>query len=191
MMILTSGARNRDLTWLQTDVLASTWEGSLGARAWNLLGVYLDRFDDSPAVPTASGEGRKTVLDTILRKDRWSRLPRYLTEWFMSHNPEYLIWRMIEYDRLEEACTFAMRLIKTARDAIERVFIQNFGDEGVRSSAKVSLPYNLLDQLILVDLDEQDGTKRRESINAMQGEIRQAVQDQDKRLIELQRSLMA
>ena len=65
--------------WILRDPSASNWEGTLASKGWSLLHVYLTRYDEASGL----GEYRKCVLMAILNEDRRTRLPRWLSDWFM------------------------------------------------------------------------------------------------------------
>ena len=92
------------------DENASRWDGTQASKAWRLLEQYLSRYD-------GSGEYRKRVLDAILEEDRRTRLPKWLVNWFMAAHPEYLIWKSVEYDLLEEAFVHAFQMVEAVRSA--------------------------------------------------------------------------
>ena len=92
--------------WLLLDENVQQWEGSLASRAWTSLDLYLNRYDDS------TGQGRRHVLCVILQEDRRTRLSGFLLDWFMAHDPDYLIWRLVEYDLLEDAFTHALQMVE-------------------------------------------------------------------------------
>ena len=82
------------------------------------------RFDDTAVVP---GQYRERVLQTILEEDRRTRLPRSLVSWFMEHHPEHLIWKLVEYDLLEEAFEHAKAIVAKVRRCSRRFSVESTG----------------------------------------------------------------
>lgn len=163
--------------WLILDVQASSWEGTLASKAWRLLELHLSRYD-------TTGAYRRTVLRVILSEDRHVRLPRFLTTWFMAHHPEYLIGLLYTYDLLEEALAYSTQLVQQSSKQIDRA-----EGESERMASRTCLPWNLLDQLVLLEMkDELEG--RRRKVEEMQGELRKVLDAQVKRLEGVQRGLL-
>ena len=50
-----------------------------------------------------------------MEEDRRTRLPKWLVNWFMASHPEYLIWKLVEYDLLEEAFIHAFQMVEAVR----------------------------------------------------------------------------
>lgn len=158
------------------------------------------RFDDTAVVP---GRYRERVLQTILEEDRRTRLPRSLVSWFMEHHPEHLIWKLVEYDLLEEAFEHAKAMVAKVRRRFPpslwkehwliRASVRQSDSEvlksaGAKRAALTRLPYNLLDQLLLVDLQDEVQS-RKEAINAQQEQLRKAVKQQNQRVEEMWRQM--
>lgn len=107
----------------------------------------------------------------------------------MRHHPEHLIWKLVEYDRLEEACTLAMRLLNSVREDFEKAVLQDAGNSSAPKSAGCYLPYNLFDQILAVDLDDET-EKRRQDIEAVQEGLRVAIRQQSDRIEKFRRQLL-
>lgn len=119
--------RESDIYWVLSDENASSWEGSIGSRAWRLLQSLIDRYDRKEG---SHFKYREVVLDAILHEDRHVRLPTWLVDDFLvsggvarhsgslahelflqERNPDYLIRRLIAYNVLQDAFGFSLQII--------------------------------------------------------------------------------
>lgn len=163
-------AQSASEAWLMRDENASRWDGTLASKAWRLLEQYLDRYD-------SSGEYRKRVLDVIMDEDRRTRLPKWLVSWFMGAHPEYLIWKLVQYDLLEEAFVHAFQVVEQSQMEVLR-------SAGSKRASLTYLPYNLLDQLLVVDLSDE-AAARKEGIQGQQNELRSLIEAQQRQVQQL------
>lgn len=110
------------------------------------------------------------------------------------NHPEFLIWKLVEYDLLEDAYIYAYRMLEqvnawiytgcSARVADAIIFQRNAQLQKnvttMRSEA-VYIPYNLLDQLLAVDLEDEIAA-RKNDLQDQQKKLKEAIDQQYRRM---------
>jgi len=143
-----------DAAWVLGSRETAGWEGDLASKAWHQLRRTLERYDPD-------GLYRQHVLDTILAEDRFARLPSWLVAYFVAHNLDVLLARLIHHDLLPDALKLAINSLKSTPSA------------RAMNAGLDRLPYALFDQLLSVVLDPADPVDA--ACAAQQAELRAAV----------------
>ncbi|KAF8574446.1 hypothetical protein K439DRAFT_1399027 [Ramaria rubella] len=119
--------------WLHSDRVAA-WPGTVAERGWRYLRTALERHD------TAETEHayRKAAAEKILELDRARALPSWLVDFFMAHQPEYLIRTCLRFDLVADAVEHCLTLVRKA----------NAAAPSSRAAASTYLPYGLIDAVV-------------------------------------------
>ncbi|KAM0756678.1 hypothetical protein T439DRAFT_309129 [Meredithblackwellia eburnea MCA 4105] len=114
--------------WVAMNDDAATWEGTLASKGWRLLQGYLERHDDE------TSKYHLIVLERALTLNRTGKVPSWLIDYFLSTNSFLLIRTMLKFDRLVDAFTYSLTVIRASPSP--------------KSTASACLPYSLFDQLL-------------------------------------------
>ncbi|GAA5940387.1 uncharacterized protein JCM15063_002619 [Sporobolomyces koalae] len=142
-----------DASWIAMSPEASTWEGSLVTKAWKLLERHLQRHDSAPEY-----RYRLVVLERVLATNRDGKIPTFLTEFLLEHQPRALLRTLIRYDRLEEAFRYSLETIKKSSNHDE------------------PLPFSIFDQLLAIPSGDSPHISDA-VLKQQQQDLRQAVDD--------------
>ncbi|GAA6005692.1 hypothetical protein JCM10207_005297 [Rhodosporidiobolus poonsookiae] len=140
---------SQDASWVLLSDETSTWPGPLSSKAWRLLELHLTRHDRAPSYAY-----RRVVLERTLALNRGNKLPVFLTEFLVKHEPSALLRTLVKYDRLDEAFQVGIEVIKASPTP--------------STPFTTTLPYSLFDQLLAVPAGDSphlsdDVLKQRQS----------------------------
>ncbi|BGP21800.1 nuclear pore complex protein Nup160 [Rhodotorula toruloides] len=146
-----------DASWVAMSSEAPAWEGSLSSKAWRLLERHLERHDRE-----VGQRYRLVVLERTLALNRGGKIPPFLTDHIKLHNLPALLRTLIKYDRLDEAFTFSLEVLKSAQPPT--------------TPFSTIEPWSLYDQLLAIpsgdsasfsdDVLKQRQVELREALNA-------------------------
>ncbi|KAF8335076.1 nucleoporin Nup120/160-domain-containing protein [Cantharellus anzutake] len=129
--------------WLFTDQVLG-WEGTNSQRAWRYLRLSLESYDSMDG----DWSYHKVVLQKIIDLDRFSRVPAWLSKFFMDHQPEYLIRMSLKYGLVAQALSYSIAMV-------QRVCTAAPARVNTPQASFTWLPYNLIDQVLLAATEER------------------------------------